>query len=397
MVNDHGNLPLQTNQAEEDALALIKLGANSAVKGIGTLHHDYAAQIQRFFLSRGQTETEAENLVQDVFAQVVRKSRAFRGDTPVSAWVWTIAHHQLLIRLAAQSPRTSKLTTPVRSAATTGEPAPLIDAGLNVRLQGFAAQHPEDSLVLTLVCQYAWSESEISGFLGIDLPEAQNYLTECRNNLQPFLGEVGAPGVTEEQNSDASIGLDLRAWLALLAGRQAPDMADPAVVQTQRIREILLAIERSHTADEFARDAGLQRLVQHLDEGDLLARPPSHFRFHPKTAVVTVAFVIALYLILGRQPVEFPNSSPGFLDLPVPGGSVNEQVVHVPDTDKRLHLMKRSFAGLGLPYRIVQEGTTFFIDIYLPSVRTEAIHAFLERQHIKQPPENWLRIKLLPR
>ena len=183
-------MSLATDQADEDALALLKLGPNSRIKGIGLLYRAYATGIRRFFLGHGQTETAARTLIEDVFCQIMQKCDAFRGECPISAWIWTIAHHQLLIKLAAQDSAPGDHVGSPAVGEQSLDPDPgegETPSALQSGLREFSSQHPEHAQVLTLACLHGWTEREIAGFLGRDLGETHTYVRECREYLRRYL------------------------------------------------------------------------------------------------------------------------------------------------------------------------------------------------------------------
>ena len=190
---------------------------------------------------------------------------------------------------------------------------------------------------------------------------------------------------------------DTEAWLTLLAGRQADHAGETTRAQADALREAILAIERSHPSEETVNHAGLQRLLQRLDQNGLLAPPRQRAGVRPKNAVVILVLVVGFLLLSSQCSTEFPDTSPGFLDLPAPSGGSHEQVLRVRDTATRVNTLKRILSRLELPYRVTRDGGKYYVDIYLPEIRSEPIRVFLERQRLTEPPGGWLRIVLAQR
>jgi RNA polymerase sigma-70 factor (ECF subfamily) len=75
-------------------LARIDRGDPSA---LGDLY-DAHARLLAFRLRReGASVEEAEDVLQEVFLDVWRTSKAYRGDAEVAAWLWGIAHRKYLM------------------------------------------------------------------------------------------------------------------------------------------------------------------------------------------------------------------------------------------------------------------------------------------------------------
>jgi len=96
---------------------------------------------------RSQGAAEPEDLLGDIFLQIVRDIARFRGDdTALRRWVFTIAHHRLIDarRRAQRRPATSGGPAPDQAAGPRPEP---LDPDL---LEALAALTPEQREVVAL-------------------------------------------------------------------------------------------------------------------------------------------------------------------------------------------------------------------------------------------------------
>jgi RNA polymerase sigma-70 factor (ECF subfamily) len=74
-------------------LNLIRQGGKMCDQGIGALYRKYALHFHKFFLYQGLNTADAEDVVQEVFINIIRHCESFKGDSPLEAWLWRIARN----------------------------------------------------------------------------------------------------------------------------------------------------------------------------------------------------------------------------------------------------------------------------------------------------------------
>jgi RNA polymerase sigma-70 factor (ECF subfamily) len=129
------------------------------------------------------SEESARDVVQDAFAQALRKRDSFRGDGPLEAWVWRIA-----LRLAFASRQSLDGGALPESA----EPA-LVDAQLDPELAVALRRLPPRRRLLLFLHYFGdLSYAEIAEVCGISEGTVAATLAQARNDLMTRLGQRGA-------------------------------------------------------------------------------------------------------------------------------------------------------------------------------------------------------------
>ena len=129
------------------------------------------------------SEESARDVVQDAFAQALRKRDSFRGDGPLEAWVWRIA-----LRLAFASRQSLDGGALPESA----EPA-LVDAQLDPELAAALRRLPPRRRLLLFLHYFGdLSYTEIATVCGISEGTVAATLAQARNDLMARLGQRGA-------------------------------------------------------------------------------------------------------------------------------------------------------------------------------------------------------------
>lgn len=129
------------------------------------------------------SEESARDVVQDAFAQALRKRDSFRGEGPLEAWVWRIA-----LRLALAS-RQSLDGGVLPEAA---EPA-VVDAQLDPELAAALRRLPPRRRLLLFLHYFGdLSYAEIAEVCGISEGTVAATLAQARNDLMARLGQRGA-------------------------------------------------------------------------------------------------------------------------------------------------------------------------------------------------------------
>lgn len=183
------------NQEQQDleCIQQIRSGGKRRTEGITTLYRKYAPQLKHFFFRRGKTKEQTEDLLHEVFIQIIRQIDSYRGEGAFSAWMWTIARNTLisdfrknerhltdadLDESLAQGERATLPNDPVQDELT--------DCVQQAFLR-FRQNHEERAQALTLIAFYGWDIEEISGFLGRTQAATREYLSQSRKKLRPFL------------------------------------------------------------------------------------------------------------------------------------------------------------------------------------------------------------------
>ena len=225
------------NTGMDDAQLLAEVAARSRGPdaAVNQLYDRYRRPCMRFFISRGVSATDAEDVFQETMMRVARSARSFDGRGAASAWIWQIARncHSDQLRRQQEINEREEGTEDLESAATshgfpvyepllrqggTAELLPQDPAALLKELEKFKSAVPEESVPLAdvyaqhavqncvragvrrfrgeeseqrylalLLQVHGWSIEEIGSVLNRTASATKVFLFECRKKIAPFL------------------------------------------------------------------------------------------------------------------------------------------------------------------------------------------------------------------
>lgn len=175
---------------DEQILTLIvKGGHDNHLRAFNAIYQDWAHPMKSFFMARGCTLQDADDVFQEVVLKIWKNARQFNGQGSAKAWAWSTARNTLIdhFRRSQKHPVMDTLNgdpdDPVIPAPTPSvHPDDCVEAGLD----RFAAVAPDRAYALEL-----WSAGtdlqEIADRIGRRYGATRQYLMECRKKLKPFL------------------------------------------------------------------------------------------------------------------------------------------------------------------------------------------------------------------
>ena len=83
-------IAIQTAQSDEQLMTAYSTGDTRAC---AELYRRYRPRLMRFFMRRGKTRHEADDLLQQTFLQLHRARTDYRASELVSPWIFTIARN----------------------------------------------------------------------------------------------------------------------------------------------------------------------------------------------------------------------------------------------------------------------------------------------------------------
>lgn len=179
--------------SDEDCVRKLQQGGAARSEGVAELYRRYSSRLLGYFVRQRVTREQAEDLVQDVFVNMVRRSSDFRGEAKVTTWMWAIARNALIdhLRRLRNVPETEPLEP--EDEGTLMPPAAASDASGDLEncvkqaYASFALAHPERAETLALVAFEGWSLVDLAKMLGRTHGAAREYVSQCRQKLRPFL------------------------------------------------------------------------------------------------------------------------------------------------------------------------------------------------------------------
>jgi RNA polymerase sigma-70 factor (ECF subfamily) len=151
----------------------------------GELWQALSGQLRAFIRRRVRSDTDADDVLQDVFVQVVEKIGSVRQADRIQSWVFQIARNAVVDSYRRQNPRPSNAVEDVADSFGTNEN---LNAAIGNWLSSMIAMLP--STLRDAVRLYeieGWSQLEIADQLGISLSAAKSRVQRARGKLGELL------------------------------------------------------------------------------------------------------------------------------------------------------------------------------------------------------------------
>ncbi len=186
--------PEQASGTDEQLLLNdLRSGGKKRELAISTLYRNYAARIRRYYINHRASTSEADDWVQDCFIKIVQSIDGFRGDSPLSAWIWTVARNVMLDAIRKRKPDTStedflldSITDGSASAIEHIEGEELSDC-VQKRFAEFQRQDPDRAQCIVWAIIDGLRMKEISVILGRTPGATREYISQCRKKLRDHL------------------------------------------------------------------------------------------------------------------------------------------------------------------------------------------------------------------
>lgn len=170
------------------------LSGESRMPGVELLFTLHSRRFKKYFIRHGLAETQADDLVQDVFVNIVRHIGDFRGDCPLEAWLWKIARNSLIDFIRKNREETGwdeEVLDGIASSRADMQTNPTEATGLEecvkTRFSLFAKKHPDRAQSLALLVLKDIDIPDLATILDRTAGATREYLSQCRKMLRPFL------------------------------------------------------------------------------------------------------------------------------------------------------------------------------------------------------------------
>ena len=173
-------------------LEKIRRGGKHRADGISALYRAHARRFLAYYLKHRVPREEAEELVQDVFVNVVRHCESFRGDIRFDAWLWAIVRNVLMDHFRRQKPEDHFDDEDWDRFGDTVAEAPA-DAGSDLddcvrkAYAAFAKAYADRAELLARIAFDGWSIEDIAAVVKRTPGATREYLSQCRKKLKFFL------------------------------------------------------------------------------------------------------------------------------------------------------------------------------------------------------------------
>lgn len=182
-------IPLVENSQVSD-YALARAAAHGAMAGIGELYVRHNRRVYALCLRMTGNVTEAEELTQEVFVQLLRKIDSFRGDSEFTTWLYRITVNQVLMhfrRIKGQTENHGDVEMAMAKAKKGRQSVgtPVVERlALNTALTQLP---PGCRSVFLLFDVEGYNHEEIAKILGCSVGNSKSQLHKARKKLQRLL------------------------------------------------------------------------------------------------------------------------------------------------------------------------------------------------------------------
>jgi RNA polymerase sigma-70 factor (ECF subfamily) len=167
-----------------------KAGAGS-LAAFEMIYQRYHRRTYSLCLRMTNSQTEAEDLTQEVFIQLFRKIGSFRGDSAFSTWLHRLTVNQVLMHFRRRSVKNEKTSedgeVPEQTVHGTANPnkMPVID---RIALKNAIAQLPNGYRnVFVLHDVEGYEHEEVANMMGISIGTSKSQLHKARLKLRGLL------------------------------------------------------------------------------------------------------------------------------------------------------------------------------------------------------------------
>jgi RNA polymerase sigma-70 factor (ECF subfamily) len=172
-------------------LELCRFAASGNIAAFEIIYQRYHRRTYSLCLRMANSQTEAEDLTQEVFIQLFRKAGSFRGDSAFSTWLHRLTVNQVLMHFRRRSVKNEKVSDdgemPEQTVHGTADPnrMPVVD---RIALKKAIAQLPNGYRnVFVLHDVEGYEHEEVSRMLNISVGTSKSQLHKARLKLRGLL------------------------------------------------------------------------------------------------------------------------------------------------------------------------------------------------------------------
>ena len=181
---------------DEDIIAALCAGGAAQTAALRRLYEHKGREFGRFFMAKGLSRADADDVLQEALLKVLKQAESFRGAGAANAWLWQIARNALIDH-QRQSLRSTEDTltdeewllaesSPTMQTRDSTQAPKAVDDCVSKGLSRFAKKEPDRAYALELVIEGV-DGKEIADRLGRTEMATRQYLTQSRKHIAPFI------------------------------------------------------------------------------------------------------------------------------------------------------------------------------------------------------------------
>ena len=186
-----GAMAEESFDAAAPDINLCRLAANGNIAAFEVLYERYHRRTYSLCLRMLNSQTEAEDLTQEVFIQLFRKIGSFRGDSAFSTWLHRLTVNQVLMHFRRRSVKNERTSEdgemPEQTVRGTANPGKMqvVD---RIALKNAIAELPNGYRnVFVLHDVEGFEHEEVARMMGISVGTSKSQLHKARLKLRGLL------------------------------------------------------------------------------------------------------------------------------------------------------------------------------------------------------------------
>jgi len=177
--------------ADSTDLSLAQKAASGNIAAFEMIYQRYHRRTYSLCLRMTNSQTEAEDLTQEVFIQLFRKIGSFRGDSAFSTWLHRLTVNQVLMHFRRRSVKNEKTTDegemPEQTVNGTANPNKMRVVDRIALKKAIGELPPGYKNVFILHDIEGYEHEEVSRILGISVGTSKSQLHKARLKLRGLL------------------------------------------------------------------------------------------------------------------------------------------------------------------------------------------------------------------
>lgn len=178
-------------EADVTDLRLTQMAAQNNIAAFEMLYERHHRRVYALCLRMTNSQTEAEDLTQEVFIQLFRKMSSFRGDSAFTTWLHRMTVNQVLMYFRRRSVKNEKTSEsgemPEQTVSGTENPRkmPVVD---KIALKNAVKELPNGYRnVFILHDVQGYEHEEVAKLMGISVGTSKSQLHKARLKLRGLL------------------------------------------------------------------------------------------------------------------------------------------------------------------------------------------------------------------
>ncbi len=181
----------QTFDESAADIDLCRLAASGNIAAFEVIYNRYNRRTYSLCLRMTSSQTEAEDLTQEVFIQLFRKIGSFRGDSAFSTWLHRLTVNQVLMHFRKRSVKNEKTSDdgeiPEQTVVGSANPGRMQVVDRIALKTAIAELPPGYKKVFVLHDIEGFEHEEVANQLGISVGTSKSQLHKARLKLRGLL------------------------------------------------------------------------------------------------------------------------------------------------------------------------------------------------------------------